>query len=69
MPLYRICSSAPEGAPSALLEIACRDDLDALAAGEKLAAVSEVEVWDGERLVARVKLGNELLETEDPQSL
>lgn len=41
----------------------------ALAAGEKLAAISEVEVWDGERLVARVKLGNELLETDDPQSL
>jgi hypothetical protein len=35
-----------------------RDDLDALAEAERLSATHAVEIWDGERRVARVKKGN-----------
>jgi hypothetical protein len=36
-----------------------RDDLDALEAAEKLESEFEVNIWCGERLVARVKPHNE----------
>ena len=34
------------------------DDLDALAEAERRSATHTIEVWDGDRRVARVKKGN-----------
>ncbi|HVV26849.1 MAG TPA: hypothetical protein VHC40_02665 [Rhizomicrobium sp.] len=46
-----------------------KDDLAALAAAEKLCDMHSIEVWQGERRVARVKQGNAALDAGDPQSL
>ncbi len=66
---YRICSLDVQGQIFDAFELACRDDLDALAEGERLSDKSAVEVWDGSRLVARVKPGNAALNTQDSYSL
>jgi len=50
-------------------KIACRDDLDALDEGVLRAAGSAVEIFQGARLVARVKPGNAPLDTTDLHSL
>jgi hypothetical protein len=46
-----------------------RDDLAALNEAQRLCATHTIEVWDGDRRVARVKKGNAALVTEDRQSL
>jgi len=46
-----------------------RDDLDALAAAKNLCSDHAIEVWQGNRQVARVKAGDEVLNASDPQSL
>jgi VCBS repeat-containing protein len=66
---YRICSLDVQGHIFYAFELACRDDLDALAEGERLSDDSAVEVWDGSRLVARVKPGNASLTVQDSYSL
>ena len=45
------------------------DRRPALAEGERLSDKSAVEVWDGSRLVARVKPGNAALNAQDSYSL
>lgn len=50
-------------------EFRCRDDLEALAEGERTCSLHPVEVWDGARLVARLKLGNAALNAQDRTSL
>jgi hypothetical protein len=65
----RICSLDPQGRIFQAFELSCRDDLDALAEGERLSDKSAVEVWDGSRLVARVKPGNAALNAQDSYSL
>lgn len=69
MKRYRICSLDTDGQITLVFEMACRDDLDALAEGESIAARNRVEVWDGRRLVARVKPGNAPLDAHDRQCL
>lgn len=49
--------------------IECRDDLDALAAAKKESPQQVVEVWEGNRFVARVKKEDAALTAEDAQSL
>ena len=49
--------------------VECHEDLEALNEGEKLCADNAVEVWDRERLVARIKPGNAPLSVEDHQCL
>jgi hypothetical protein len=43
----------------------CRDDLDALEAGEKASRLGSIEIWEGKRLVARIKQGNAPLDATD----
>lgn len=50
-------------------DVDCRDDLDALDAGEKASGAGPVEIWQGKRLVARVKEGNAPLNVFDRTSL
>lgn len=47
----------------------CQDDLEALAEGERCSKLHPVEIWEGERLVARVKVGNGALSAKDRYSL
>ncbi len=45
------------------------DDLEALAVAERACLTHDVEIWQGERRVARVKKGNAPLVTTDHESL
>ena len=45
------------------------DDLAALAAAERACVSHDVEVWQGARRVARVKMGNAPLDEADHESL
>jgi hypothetical protein len=59
-----------EGARTAVKRsVECRDDLDALAAAKKESPQQVVEVWEGNRFVARVKEHDAALTAEDTQSL
>ena len=49
--------------------IICRDDLDALDEGVRRSAGHAIEIFQGSRLVARVKPGNAPLTASDPHSL
>ncbi len=46
-----------------------RDNLEALKEAERLCRSHTIEVWDGDRRIARVKKGHVPLVTEDRQSL
>ena len=50
-------------------KIVCRDDLDALEEGVRRSSVHAIEIFQGSRLIARVKPGNAPLNTSDPYSL
>ena len=50
-------------------DVAARDDLAALLEAEKDCEEFAVEIWQGVRRVARVKLGNAPLEAQDRMSL
>ncbi|MFO1247496.1 MAG: hypothetical protein U1E93_04565 [Alphaproteobacteria bacterium] len=69
MKRYRICSLYLEGQVNFAVELTCRDDLHALSEGESVSAQHAVEIWDGARLVARVKAGNAALTAQDHHSL
>jgi hypothetical protein len=66
---YRIYALDEAGRVSQSHNFDCRDDLLALAEGERLSQANAVEVWEGARLVARVKPGNAPLDTQDNRSL
>jgi hypothetical protein len=66
---YRIFLLDSQGHIYLSHEVECRDDLAALAEGEKLSSKSAVEVWEDGRLVARVKAQNMALNAEDRLSL
>ena len=66
---YSFHSFDPRSAIALLQHIVCRDDLDALDEGVRRAGKRSVEIWHGERLVARIKLGNAALNARDPHSL
>jgi len=45
-----------------------KDDLDALDAARLLSEYFSIEIWDGAKLIAHVKKGNEPLNAQDPSS-
>jgi len=49
--------------------VRCSDDLDALSAGIRRSEAHAIEIWQGQRRVARVKLGNAPLDATDARSL
>ncbi|MGZ5929410.1 MAG: hypothetical protein ACXWLX_09355 [Rhizomicrobium sp.] len=49
--------------------VRCNDDLDALSAGIRRSRTHAIEIWQDDRFVARVKLGNAPLATADACSL
>ena len=69
MTSYSIYSFDAQGRVALSFDIRCRDDLDALSQGVICSERHAVEIFEGSRLVARVKLGNAPLDTEDAQSL
>ncbi|MDB5740762.1 MAG: hypothetical protein JWP16_1802 [Alphaproteobacteria bacterium] len=50
-------------------DIVARDDLAALQEAERFCETSAIEVWQGARRVARVKMGNAPLDASDRMSL
>ena len=66
---YIIRSLDRQGCVALAQSVLARDDLDALAQGERRAGLNEVEIWQGARLVARIKLGNAPLDAQDGRSL
>ena len=66
---YRVYSLDSAGRIALAQEVECRDDLDALGWAEKATGHDGLEVWDGSRLVARIKQDNLPLDTADRQSL
>ena len=66
---YRIYSIDGGGHLHHAEDFDCRDDLLALAEGERLSSKNAVEVWDERRFVARVKIGNAPLTAQDHCSL
>jgi hypothetical protein len=52
---YSFRSFDLQGAVALSQKLACRDDLEALAQGVLRSDKSSVEIWNGDRLVARVK--------------
>jgi hypothetical protein len=66
---YRIHSLDAEGAVTLSRRVICKDDLAALAEGVRRSDHHAIEIFDGGRLVARIKLGNAPLESSDPHSL
>lgn len=69
MRLYRLNALDIAGGILFVREHHCRDDLAALAEGERICTLHPVEVWEGPRLVARLKRGNAPLDTRDRTSL
>jgi hypothetical protein len=66
---YRICCLDIDGRVSLAFDLVCRDDLAALTEGESVCEGSAVEVWDGRRLVARIKADNAPLTAQDHECL
>lgn len=59
----------PEGRVVSRRSLPLHDDLDALDEAVRHARSQAVEVWQGQRLVARVKPGNAPLDVNDNRSL
>lgn len=66
---YRVYSLDPAGHIALAQDVQCQDDLEALSWAEQAAAHESVEVWQGARLVAKVKPGNAPLDGNDRTSL
>ena len=67
---YKIYSLDQVGRIDRAQDMECADDLDALDWAEKTAGHGPgLEVWQGSRLVARVKPGNAPLNARDRNSL
>ena len=58
-----------QGAIALSQQLSFRDDLDALDEGVRRSRTHAVEIWEDDRLVARVKLGNCQLDAGDLRSL
>ncbi len=66
---YFFRSFDSQGAVTLRQNLVCRDDLAALDEGVRRSKRRSIEIWDGPRLVARVKLGNAPLTAGDLHSL
>lgn len=69
MRVYRLNALDIAGGILFMRNYRCRDDLEALAEGERICTLHQVEVWEGPRLVARLKRGNAPLDARDRTSL
>lgn len=69
MSFYSFRSFDPQSGVALSCRIPCKDDLDALAEGVRQSDFHAVEIFQGMRLVARVKMGNAPLDASDPYSL
>jgi hypothetical protein len=69
MSFYSIHALDRQGEVALSHVVRCSDDLDALSAGIRRSSSYAIEIWQDERFVARVKLGNAPLETADMSSL
>ena len=58
-----------QGAVAKSHTVRCGEDLDALAEGVRKSVAHAIEIWQGRRLVARVKLGNAPLNSADRRCL
>jgi len=65
--IYRLYDS--DSSRHSVQSIACKDDLAALAEAKRQAREQAVEIWQGQRFVARVKKDDEELNASDRQSL
>lgn len=66
---YSIYSFDRLGNVAEVMTFACRDDLAALDEGKAYSAANAVEIWQGHRYVAHIKLGNAALNAADLRSL
>ena len=69
MTSYSFRSFDLRGADALSQNLACEDDLAALAEGVRRSEKWSIEIWDGARLVARVKPGNAPLDATDTRCL
>jgi len=69
MSYYSIHAFDPKGRIALSHMVRCSDDLDALSEGVQHSTAHAIEIWQDQRLVARVKLGNAPLEATDARSL
>jgi hypothetical protein len=69
MNAYRVCILDPDGRVLLSRMADCADDLTALGEAEQDSPGHPVEVWQGGRLVARVKAGNSPLDEKDATCL
>lgn len=69
MSCYSFHSLDARGLAARSQKIVCRDDLDALDEAVRRSAGCAVEIFQGPRLVARVKPGNAPLDITDLRSL
>jgi hypothetical protein len=58
-----------QGAVAKSHTVRCGDNLDGLAEGVSKSVAHAIEIWQGRRLVARVKLGNAPLNSADRRYL
>jgi hypothetical protein len=66
---YRLYCLDPTGRVLSARDVVAHDDLSALQEAEDSCEKYAVEIWQGARRVARVKLGNAPLDTSDRMSL
>ena len=69
MRFYSFHSLDPNGAIALSQKLVCKDDLDALAEGIRRSVGHAIEIFRGDRLVARVKRDNVPLNSRDLRSL
>ena len=69
MKQYRVYSLDQAGRIALAQDVHCRDDLDALTWAENAVGREGLEIWEGARLVARVKPDNAPLNAGDRRSL
>lgn len=69
MRFYSFHSLAPDGVLAVSHRHVCKDDLDALAEGVRRSVGHAIEIFRGDRLVARVKQDNAPLNSRDLCSL
>jgi hypothetical protein len=69
MSFYAIHAYDQQGEIALSHLVRCSDDLDALSGGVRRSNSHAIEIWQGQRFVARVKLENAPLDAADLHSL
>lgn len=66
---YRLKFLDPLNSAIQARDFQSQDDLEALAVAERACLTHDIEIWQGDRRVARVKKGNAPLSDADHESL